>query len=109
QHKKRFLRRTMRSNALYFPYIALPQDSWTTKALLYWDKLSSIVPMDHLDRPERMSEFMRTLLAEDLVEPVIPAQFIHQVERFDAAFIDLIDTRLRRNYRSGSADDSSRR
>ncbi|WP_027469534.1 hypothetical protein [Deefgea rivuli] len=99
----------MRSNALYFPYIALPQDSWTTKALLYWDKLSSIVPMDHLDRPEQMSEFMRSLLAEGLVEPVIPAQFIHQVERFDAAFIDLIDTRLRRNHRSGSADDSLRR
>lgn len=96
----------MRSNALYFPYIALPQDSWTTKALLYWDKLSSIVPMDHLDRPEQMSEFMRTLLAEGLVEPVIPAQFIHSVERFDASFIELIENRLRRNHRSGSNDDT---
>lgn len=86
----------MRSNALYFPYIALPQDSWTTQALLYWDKLSSIVPMDHLDRPEQMSVFMRTLLSEGLVEPVIPAQFIYQVEQFDKSFIELIENRLRR-------------
>jgi hypothetical protein len=99
----------MRSNALYFPYIALPQDAWTTKALLYWDKLSSIVPMDHLDRPEQTSEFMRTLLAEGLVEPVIPAQFIHRVERFDASFIELIENRLRRNYRSGTRGDATLR
>jgi len=94
----------MRNNALYFPYIALPQDSWTTKALLYWDKLSSIVPMDHLDRPEQMSEFMRALLAEGLVEPVIPAHFIYQVERFEASFIEHVENRLRFAFRSGSND-----
>lgn len=95
----------MRSNALYFPYIALPEDSWTTKALLYWDKLSSIVPMDYLNRPEQMSPFMRALLTEGLVEPVIPAQFIYQVERFDASFIELIENRLRRVHRIRSARD----
>ena len=91
----------MRSNALYFPYIALPQDSWTTKALLYWDKLSSIVSMDYLDHPEQMSAFMRTLLTEGLVQPVIPAQFIYQVERFDTSFIELVENRLRRIRRIG--------
>lgn len=96
----------MRSNALYFPYIALPQDSWTTKALLYWDKLSSIVPMDHLDHPEQMSTFMRTLLTEGLVEPVVPAQFIYQMERFDTSFIELIENRLRRTHRSWSPHDA---
>jgi len=96
----------MRSNALYFPYIALPQDTWTTRALLYWDKLSSIVPMDHLDRPGQMSEFMRNLLTEGLVEPVIPAQFIYKVERFDASFIELIENRLRRVRRIGGAHDT---
>jgi hypothetical protein len=96
----------MRSNALYFPYIALPQDSWTTKALLYWDKLSSIVPMDHLDHPEQMSTFMRTLLTEGLVEPVVPAQFIYQMERFDTSFIELIENRLRRTLRSWSPHDA---
>lgn len=99
----------MRSNALYFPYIELPQDSWSTKALLYWDKLSSIVPMDHLDHPEQMSVFMRTLLTEGLVEPVIPAQFIYQVERFDTSFIELIENRLRRIHRIGSVHDAQHR
>jgi len=89
----------MRSNALYFPYIALPEDAWTAKALLYWDKLSSIVPMDYLDRPEQMTEFMRALLTEDLVEPVVPAQFLHQVEMFEASFIELIEDRVRRRGR----------
>jgi len=85
----------MRSNALYFPYIALPDDAWTAKSLLYWDKLSSIVPMDHLQRPEQMSDFMRALLTEGLVEPVIPAQHIHQIRRFDDSFIELVEHRLR--------------
>lgn len=89
------IERTMRNNALYFPYIEPPQDSWTTKALLYWDKLSCIVPIDHLSYPEQMSTFMRTLLTEGLVEPVIPAQFIYRVERFDTSFIELIENRFR--------------
>lgn len=89
----------MRANALYFPYIALPDDAWTVKSLLYWDGLSSIVPMDHMTRPDQMSDFMRELLTEGLVEPVIPAQYIHHVRSFDESFIKLIEQRLRRNYK----------
>lgn len=85
----------MRSNALFFPYIALPNDAWTAKSLLYWDKLSSIVPLDHLDRPGQMSNFMRALLVEDLVEPIVPSLYIHQIKEFDASFIELIEHRLR--------------
>lgn len=73
----------MRNNALYFPYIDVPNDAWTVKALLYWDKLSSIVPMGHMETPDDMSDFMRELMTEGLVEPVFPGQFIHQIERFD--------------------------
>ncbi|MBK6868017.1 MAG: hypothetical protein IPG98_08890 [Burkholderiales bacterium] len=87
----------MRSNALYFPYIALPNDAWTAKALLYWDRLSSIVPMDHLHHPDQTSDFMRELLAEGLVQPVIPAQYVYRIERFDDSFIELIESRLRRD------------
>ncbi len=87
----------MRSNALYFPYIALPNDQWTARSLLYWDKLSSIVPMDYLHRPEQMSGFMRALLTEGLVEPVIPAEHVYRVGRFNDAFIELVEHRLRRD------------
>lgn len=87
----------MRSNALYFPYIALPNDAWTAKTLLYWDRISSIVPMDYLHRPDQTSDFMRELLAEGLVQPVIPAEYVYRIERFDDAFIALIESRLRRD------------
>ncbi|WP_027793154.1 hypothetical protein [Paraburkholderia acidipaludis] len=98
----------MRSNALYFPYIALPDDTWTAKSLLYWDKLSSIVPMDYLQRPEQMSDFMRTLLTEGLVEPVIPAHHIHQIRRFDDSFIELVERRLRQRHQHIVAPVSAR-
>lgn len=86
----------MRSNALFFPYIALPNEAWTVKSLLYWDKLSSIVPLDYLDRPEQMSGFMRELLMEGLVEPIMPGQYIHRIAQFDESFIQLVEHRLRR-------------
>jgi hypothetical protein len=86
----------MRSNALFFPYITLPNEAWTVKSLLYWDKLSSIVPLDYLDRPEQMSGFMRELLTEGLVEPVTPSRHIHQIPRFDESFIQLVEHRLQR-------------
>lgn len=88
----------MRSNALYFPYIALPDDAWTVKSLLYWDKLSSIVPWDHLECPEQTSAFMRALLTEGLVQPVVPAWHLHRIERFEENFIALIEHRLRRSH-----------
>lgn len=43
----------MSRNALYYPYINLPQDAWSTRALLYWDGLATIVPMEHLRIPMR--------------------------------------------------------
>jgi hypothetical protein len=89
----------MRSNALYFPYIALPNETWTIKSLLYWDKLSAIVPLDYLERPGQMGDFMRELLTEGLVEPVTPGQYIHRIRRFDENFIQLIEHRLRRRRR----------
>ena len=84
----------MRSNALYFPYIELPHDVWTTRALLYWDKLSSIVPLDHMHRPDQMSERMRKLLGEGLVEPLSPGQFVRNIPKFDECFIDLVEHRF---------------
>lgn len=63
----------MRNNALYFPYISVPDEKWTIKTLLYWDKLSSIVPMDYIGEPEQLSPFMRELVHGNLVEQIFPA------------------------------------
>lgn len=90
----------MRSNALYFPYIEPPRDAWTTRALLYWDRLSSIVPLDHMHRPDQMSDRMRRLLGEGLVEPLNPGRFVRDIPRFDECFIDLVEHHLLQQRRS---------
>jgi len=86
----------MRDNALYFPYISIPNEKWTIKTLLYWDRLSSIVPMDFIDAPEQLSPFMRQLVQEDLVEQVFPAHHLHQIEDFDNCFIRLVEHRIKK-------------
>ncbi|WP_336333750.1 hypothetical protein [Pseudomonas putida] len=58
----------MSNNALYYPYMSIPQDAWSARTLPYWDGLATIVPMDHLYRPEQLSQFMRGLLSEGLVK-----------------------------------------
>ncbi|WP_199135371.1 hypothetical protein [Delftia sp. ASV31] len=94
----------MRSNALYSPNIELPRDAWTTRALLYWDRLSSIVPLDHMHRPDQMSEHMRRLLGEGLVEPLSPGPFVRDIPRFDDCFIDLVEHRHLKKHPSAKRD-----
>ena len=86
----------MSNKALYFPYIEVPNTSWTTQAILYWDKLASIVPMDHLHAPEQMDEVTRNLMSEGLVEPIVPGMYIGAAERFSECFIEFVEQRLRR-------------
>ena len=96
----------MRDNALYFPYISVPNVDWTIKTLFYWDKLSSIVPMDHIDAPEQFSPFMLSLVQEDLVEQIFPARYLNQIPDFEKCFIKLIRYRLTR-YRQLKSQDLS--
>lgn len=84
----------MRDNVLYFPYISIPNEKWTIKTLLYWDKISSIVPMEYIDEPEKLSPFMQQLVQEELVEQVFPAHYLHRIESFEDTFIQMIDHRL---------------
>lgn len=85
----------MKSNALYFPQITVPDDAWTIKALLYWDKLSSIVPLDQLIPLDQLTPRMQKLEDAGLVEPLIPSHFVHQIKEFDERFIELIEHRLK--------------
>lgn len=66
----------MKSNALYYPYIDVPNEKWLLQTFLYWDKVISIVPMEYAYQPEKHSGFMRRLLEHELVEPVFPAQYV---------------------------------
>jgi hypothetical protein len=84
-----------RSNALYFPYISVPDEAWTFQTLLYWDKVASIVPMDHLHDPEQLSPFMRDLVREGLVRQVVPGFHLGGVPGFSSSFEQLIRARMR--------------
>ncbi len=86
----------MRCKALYFPYINLPDDDWLYLMLLYWDQLSSIVPHEYVYNPEKLSPHMSTLIKEGLVNPVIPQDFIHDVEDFGEPFLGFVRRRVRR-------------
>jgi len=88
----------MRDNALYFPYVSIPKEEWSIKTLLYWDKLSSIVPMEYIGRPDQFDPFMQQLVEEGLVEQLFPAQYLYQVEQFESCFINLIESREKRNF-----------
>lgn len=84
----------MRDTALFFPFISVPEEQWTYHTLLYWDKLASIVPFDHVGNPEQMTPFMRVLLREGVVERLHPGQYLHEIEEFDSSFKVLIESKL---------------
>lgn len=88
----------MRDNALYFPYISVPNEKWTIKTLLYWDRLSSIVPMEYIDAPDQLSPFMRLLVQENLVEQIFPAQHLYQIKDFETCFITMVEHRTKNNH-----------
>jgi hypothetical protein len=37
---------------LYYPYINLPEGDWTVRALLYYENVGSIVPLEYFYSPE---------------------------------------------------------
>lgn len=80
----------MRKNAMYFPYISVPNNSWSIRTLLYWDKLSSIVPVEYIEAPEKLGYFMRNLVREGLVEQVFPAHYLGELPGFEECFKKLI-------------------
>lgn len=86
----------MRDNALYFPYVSIPKEEWSIKTLLYWDKLSSIVPMEFIDRPDQFDPFMQQLVEEGLVEQLLPGRYLYRIEKFESCFISLIENREKR-------------
>ena len=67
---------------LYYPAISISDPSWLPKALLYWDGLATIAPVQYLKDPSRFSPFMRSLLREGLIEIVQPEgyEYSHYAE-----------------------------
>ena len=70
----------VRDNAIYFPYISVPYDAWLVRILLYWDKVCSVVPEDHLQDPGRLEPVMRDLVSAVLVEQLVPVKYAGEIE-----------------------------
>lgn len=87
----------MRSKAIYFPYISVPESEWTFKTLLYWEKLSSIVPLDFIENPNKLESFMNELVREGLVDQIIPSDHIWKIPNFEGPFIEYIESKLNKS------------
>lgn len=83
----------MSSNALYYPYIRVPQSPWFTRVLLYWDRVGAIVPYEYLEDPDRLGQYMVSLVREELVEQVVPGMHLWRVENFTNAFLEYVDAK----------------
>jgi len=90
-------------NALYFPFISVPESSWFTRILLYWDKVGSIIPFEFVKAPERLSKYTRDLLTDELLIQVHPGQYVWQAPRFREAFVEFIESLPLHNIRQRRA------
>lgn len=80
----------MKKNVIYFPYIRVPQSEWFTRALIYYDQVSSIVPYEYIRSP-KLGKYMDALIYENLVKPIIPRDYIYKIPNFTKAFLEYVD------------------
>lgn len=81
----------MADKVIYFPYIRVPENKWFTQVLLYWDEVGSIVPSEYIKHPERLGKYTGELVRAELVKPISPGSYIHEVPRFEEGFLKLIE------------------
>jgi hypothetical protein len=97
----------MNDNLLYFPYIDIPRNNWTIKSLLYWDNVGIIVPPDYRENPNQYRTETRDLLQTDLIQQIIPYDYIYKVKKFDKGFVKLLEQpkfnliKRQENYKKG--------
>lgn len=73
---------------LYYPTISIPDPSWLPKALLYWDSVATIAPVEYLEDPSRFSPLTRALLREELIDVVNPEEYAYTHYTEFASFFD---------------------
>lgn len=88
----------MKKNALYFPYINVPSSSFLLETLIYWDKLSSIVPYEFREDPSKLSKRMRELNAAGLVEYILPLDYFSELKNFEETFITIASLWKEKNH-----------
>jgi len=81
------------NSLLYYPYINLPQNDWTIRALLYYDKVNSIVPAQYFYEPEHYDPFMREAIMNELITPINPMDVLNNPYEVSLKFIEYLSTR----------------
>jgi len=81
----------LNKNALYFPYINIPNSKWLTETLLYWDKLSSIVPYEFTQNTNLLEDHMADLHSAGLVDFVMPVSHFSELNDFENTFIKIAE------------------
>jgi len=79
-------------NALYFPFISVPESAWFTRVLLYWDQVGSIIPFEFVERPDHLTKYTQDLLANELLTQIHPGQYVWRAPRFKDAFAEYIES-----------------
>ena len=78
--------------ALYFPYIRVPQSSWFTRVLLYWDNAASIIPASIHDDQQERGDYTSELMRAGLLQAVTPERTLDfQFEAFSSGFLSMLE------------------
>lgn len=89
----------MKNNILYYPTIDIPNEDWIRNAIIYWDEISSIVPMNYEDNPFRdYSPNIQYLKDNGIFRPIKPETLFHSpnyncIENFELEFLEIIESR----------------
>lgn len=79
----------MNNNAIYFPYINVPPTKFLVETLVYWDKLSSIVPSEFTVSPKKLSNKMQDLTSAGLVNQLLPLEYFYKLNNFEEEFLKI--------------------
>lgn len=101
----------MNRTILYYPTIDIPSNTWLRNALIYWDKISSIVPMSYDDNPKiDLNPSVQYLKELEIFRPIRPESLIFQqagtelMDRFETEFIQALELPNKRKLNFSTAD-----
>ena len=78
--------------ALYFPYMRVPDNSWFTRVVLYWDRAASIVPDRFREDDEELGSYTLSLAKYHLIDLISPREALASTSRpFDEQFLNMLD------------------
>src|SRR5260370_35556172 len=77
--------------ALYFPYIRVPQSTWFTRVLFYWDNAASIIPASIYDDQQERGDYTSELMRAGLLHAVMTERNLDfQFEAFSSGFLSCL-------------------